>query len=150
MDKIVGVVQTPLKKFSDDRGAVLKFVSLESTNFDRFGEVYFSTAYPGVIKGWKRHLEMTQLYTVPQGVMKVVIFDARKDSTTFGQIDEYTLSREDHCSLKIPPGLIYAFTPVGDQEAIICNFTDIPHQDGETVNYPLVNQVVPHKWAEGV
>ena len=25
------------------------------TNFENFGEIYFSTAYPGVVKGWHEY-----------------------------------------------------------------------------------------------
>ena len=30
--------------------------------FEKFGEIYFSTAYPGVIKGWHEHKEQIQNY----------------------------------------------------------------------------------------
>ncbi len=52
--------------------------------FERFGEIYFSTIYPGVIKGWHIHTKMTLNYAVPVGMIKLVCFDDREDSPLVG------------------------------------------------------------------
>ena len=46
-------------------------------HFRKFGEIYFSTAYPGVIKGWHEHTKMTLNYCVIKGMIKLVLIDNR-------------------------------------------------------------------------
>lgn len=55
------------------------------------GEVYFSEVLPGAIKAWKRHRRQTQYYTVPHGLLKLVLYDARPDSPTRGVLREVYL-----------------------------------------------------------
>src|SRR6202022_518836 len=62
---ISGLVVTPLRRIPDERGAVLHMLRDDSPMFERFGEIYFSTVYPGAIKGWHLHREMTLNYAVP-------------------------------------------------------------------------------------
>ena len=53
--------------------------------FEQFGEIYFSTVYPGAIKGWHMHKEMTLNYAVVLGMIKLVLYDEREGSPTKGQ-----------------------------------------------------------------
>ncbi len=43
----------------------------DSEGFERFGEIYFSYVYPGVVKGWHIHDWMTLNYAVPVGMVKL-------------------------------------------------------------------------------
>ena len=54
-DEIQGVAVTPLRRIPDERGAVFHMLSEDDAAFERFGEIYFSLVYPGVVKGWHRH-----------------------------------------------------------------------------------------------
>ena len=47
---IQGLTVSLLKRFSDERGAVLKFLQLDSPNFQGFGEAYFSLINESVVK----------------------------------------------------------------------------------------------------
>ena len=57
----------------------------DSPVFERFGEIYFSTVYPGVVKGWHVHKRMTLNYAVPVGMIKLVCYDDREDSPDQGR-----------------------------------------------------------------
>ena len=72
------VIITKLKKIPDERGTILHMLRNDSPHFDKFGEIYFSTAYPGVIKGWHEHTKQTQNYAVVTGMIKLVLIDNRK------------------------------------------------------------------------
>ena len=53
MDSIIdGVVITDLKQLPDERGTVVHIMKSTDQEFKSFGEVYCSSIYPGVIKGW--------------------------------------------------------------------------------------------------
>ena len=84
MSEIDGVRVTPLRRIPDERGAVLHMLREDDEHFERFGEIYFSTVYPGVVKGWHLHREMTLNYAVPMGMVKLVCYDDREGSPTRG------------------------------------------------------------------
>ena len=64
---IDGVSIIPLRQIPDDRGKIMHMLRVDDPHFIQFGEIYFSFAYPGIIKGWHYHTEMTQFYAVIQG-----------------------------------------------------------------------------------
>ena len=52
---IDGVLVVPLKRIPDERGTVLHMLKKTDPHFTEFGEIYFSTIYPGGVKGWHKH-----------------------------------------------------------------------------------------------
>src|SRR3546814_6463676 len=75
----------------------------DSPGFERFGEIYFSTVYPGVVKGWHLHHEMTLNYAVPIGMVKLVCYDDRTDSPTKGNVVELHVGELNYSLVTIPP-----------------------------------------------
>ena len=59
---IDGVKVIPLQRIPDERGTVMHMLKRTDPHFVEFGEIYFSTVYRGVVKGWHRHREMTLNY----------------------------------------------------------------------------------------
>jgi len=57
--------------------------------FIKFGQVYITTAYPGVVKGWHYHRETDDNFTCIHGMMKVVLYDGRKDRQPIKRIVEF-------------------------------------------------------------
>jgi dTDP-4-dehydrorhamnose 3,5-epimerase len=79
---------TILKNICDERGRTMHMLKSTDSNFEKFGEIYFSTAYPGVVKGWHEHTKMTLNYAVIKGMIKLVLIDNRKESSTYKEIQE--------------------------------------------------------------
>lgn len=147
LKEIEGVIVQPLKQIADPRGSVLHMMRLDSELFKQFGEVYFSEIHPGKIKAWKRHKEQTQNLTVPVQRIRLVIYDARSHSTTFGKISEYELGRPDNYNLiQVPPMLWYGFQALNDQTALIANCADQPHIPGETETLSFDSDQIPYQW----
>ena len=128
---ISGVVVTPLRQFCDERGKVMKMISREDSVFREFGEVYFSVAYPGVIKGWHIHKRMTLNYAVPSGHIKFVLYDDRQESPTRGLIQELFLGPDNYCLVTVPPLVWNGFKCVGTESSIVANCSTIPHDPHE-------------------
>ncbi len=82
---IDGVIIKVLKRIPDDRGKILHVMKSSDEEFKAFGEVYCSTVYPGIVKGWHLHKKMTLNYVVLLGKIKFVLYDSRKDSPTVGE-----------------------------------------------------------------
>lgn len=144
---IEGVTLTELRQICDGRGAVLHMIRSDAVEFTRFGECYFSEVLPSTIKAWKRHRVQTQNLAVPVGRIRMVIYDDREGSTTKGQLQELELGRPDaYFRLRIPPGLWYGFTCLGDMPALLVNCADFPHDPTENDQWPIDDADIPYSW----
>ena len=144
---ISGVVVTPLRQFCDERGKVMKMISREDSVFREFGEVYFSVAYPGVIKGWHIHKRMTLNYAVPSGHIKFVLYDDRQQSPTRGLIQELFLGPDNYCLVTVPPLIWNGFKCVGTESSIVANCSTIPHDPHEADKRDPFDGSIPYDWA---
>jgi len=52
---IEGVRLKELKPIPDERGRVMEILRADDELFEKFGQVYMTTAYPGVVKAWHYH-----------------------------------------------------------------------------------------------
>lgn len=143
---IHGVVVDRPKVFRDDRGAVMRMLRADDPHFAGFGEVYFSLVNPSVIKGWKRHREMTMALSVPSGKVLLVLYDDRPGSETFGSIQQVTLSPEDHCVVMIPPMVWNGFMGLGDGVSVVTNCASISHRPDEADTRDLRDPAIPFQW----
>lgn len=144
---IDGVLIKPLKKIPDERGTVMHMMRNDDQNFEKFGEIYFSTVYPGAVKGWHLHKEMTLNYAVIYGMIKLVLYDEREGSPTKGEIQEIFLGWDNYCLVKIPPMVWNGFKGIGTTTAIVANLASIPHRSDEIERLnPLDNKRIPYKW----
>ncbi|MBW8015814.1 MAG: dTDP-4-dehydrorhamnose 3,5-epimerase [Planctomycetes bacterium] len=147
--KINGLVISPLKQIEDERGDILHMLRSDSPLFSKFGEVYFSNTNPGVIKAWKRHKKMTQLFALPVGRIRLVVFDDRSNSLTKGQLQEIILGRPDKYYLVcIPPMLWYGFQGISEIPALMVNCSDIPHDPNESEQLPFLNDHIFFDWKQ--
>ncbi len=145
---IEDVFTVDLRIVSTGNGDVLHMVRADSSFFTTFGEVYFSELHAKTVKAWKMHTVQTQHLAVPVGEILVVLYDARKESSSYGQILELVLGRQNNYKLLcIPPYVWYGFSNRGDQTALICNCTDIPHAPQEAQQKDKEDAAIPYTWA---
>lgn len=143
---IEGVIVEPLKQIGDERGKVLHMLRADSPLFTRFGEIYFSVVNPGVVKAWKRHLEMTQNFAVPVGMIRLVIYDNRDFSSTNKKIETLEIGENNYALVRIPPLLWYGFQGISSVPALIANCTDMPHNPNEVERLELSDKQIPYDW----
>lgn len=147
MAEIHDVRVTPLRCIPDERGAVLHMLREDSSTFERFGEIYFSTVYPGVVKGWHRHKRMTLNYAVPVGMVKLVCYDDRDRSPTRGELQEVHLGELSYALVTIPPLVWNGFKGVGPGTALVANCATIPHDPQEIERVDPFASDIPYDWA---
>ena len=118
------------------------------SEFSKFGEVYCSTVYPGVVKGWHLHSKMTLNYVVLKGKIKFVLYDSREGSPSFGQLQEVYIGDDNYVRVKVPPGVWNGFKGLGLTESFVVNFTDIPHDPNEISRMdPHNNEIIDYDWS---
>ena len=72
---IAGVDIVPLQRLPDERGTIYHMLRSTDPHFIAFGEIYFTSIYRGVVKGWHRHRDMTLNYACISGRIKLVLYD---------------------------------------------------------------------------
>ena len=115
-------------------------------HFKEFGEIYFSTVYQGVIKGWHLHREMTLNYVCIYGRIKLVVYDDRKASPTRGKLEEIFLGPECHALVIIPPGLWNGFKGMSNPFSIVANCCTHPHDPSLTTRLDPFDNQIPYDW----
>ena len=110
----------------------------DEKHFKEFGEIYFSEVNPGITKTWKKHLKMTQNFTVPLGKILFKFYDDRLTSKSYGVKEKIIIGRSNNYSLIIVPPLIwYSFENISSKHSLIANCSSIPHDPLETVRDKL-------------
>jgi len=145
---IHGVVVKKLKVIPDERGRLMEILRSDDELFNKFGQVYMTTAYPGVVKGWHYHKKQTDHFSVVCGMIKLVLYDSRENSSTRGEINEIFIGEHNPLLVKIPPLVMHGFKCISPQEAICINVpTELYNysQPDEFRVDPLENDI-PYDW----
>ncbi len=143
---IQGVDFHPLKQIPDERGRVMQMLRRDDPWFERFGEIYFSVVYPGVVKGWHRHKVMTLNYAVIVGRIKLVLYDEREDSPTRGKLQEIFAGEDNYCLITVPPNVWNGFKGLGVEPAIVANCATEPYDPSEMVRSDPFSDRIPYDW----
>ena len=137
----------PLRRIPDERGTIYHMLKRTDPHFIGFGEIYFSTVYEGVVKGWHRHRNMTLQYACIHGRVKLVIFDERESSPTRGELMELFLGPDNYSLVVIPPGLWNGFKGMAADYSIVADCIDIPHEQAESERIDPFNNHIPYDWS---
>jgi len=144
---IDGVRVIPLRRIPDERGTIYHMLRADDPHFEQFGEIYFTSVYPGVVKGWHKHQEMTLNYACVFGRVKLVVYDDRPDSATAGTILEVFLGPDDYSLVTIGPGIWSGFKGMSEPFAIIANCCTHPHDPSRTTRVDPFDNDIPYDWA---
>ncbi len=144
---IDGVHVRPLRRIADERGTIMHMLRTDDPHFEEFGEIYFSTIYPGIIKGWHIHTRMTLNYAVVSGAIKLVLYDDREHSATRGEIQQVILGPDSYSLVTIPPMIWNGFKGIGTTTSIVANCATIPHDPDEIKRRDPFDPSIPYDWA---
>jgi len=122
-------------------------LSRTDPHFVEFGEIYFSTIYRDVVKGWHRHREMTLNYACVYGRIKLVLYDERTKSATQGELMEIFLGPDNHALVQIPPDLWNGFKGMSDPFAIVANCCTHPHEPSRSSRLDPFANHIPYDWS---
>lgn len=143
---IDGVRVIPLRQIPDERGKVMHMLRRDDPHFERFGEIYFSVVYPGVIKGWHLHQRMTLNYAVISGMIKLVLYDGRPESPTHKAVQELFIGEAYYALVTVPPKIWNGFKGIGVMPAIVANCATEPHDPEEIVRMDPFSKDIPYNW----
>jgi len=137
---IEGVRLKKLRLIPDERGHLMEMLRSDDPVFEKFGQVYLSVAYPGVVKGWHYHKVQTDNFTIVKGMMKVVLYDGRDGSPTHGEINEFFMGELNPLLVTIPPGVLHGMKAIGTEPGMLVNCPTEPYAYDDPDEY----RVDPH------
>ncbi|MBV9464788.1 MAG: dTDP-4-dehydrorhamnose 3,5-epimerase family protein, partial [Solirubrobacterales bacterium] len=135
------------RRIPDERGTILHMLRATDPHFEAFGEIYFSMIYPGVVKGWHRHREMTLNYACVHGRVKVVCYDDRVRSPTRGSLMEIFLGPENYSLVVIPPEVWNGHKGMGVEPALVANCATHVHDPSRSDRLDPFDNDIPYDWA---
>lgn len=149
MKLIEGVTIKELRVIADERGRLMEMLRADDELFLQFGQVYMTTAYPGVVKAWHYHEKQTDHFVVVRGMMKVVLYDGREESSTYGEINEFFMGDYHSILLQIPCRVYHGFKCISEQEALVINIpTEIyDYADPDEYRVDPHQNEIPYDWS---
>lgn len=145
--QIEGVSIVPLRRIADERGTIYNMLKCTDPHFVQFGEIYFSSVYHEVIKGWHKHDEMTLNYACVVGRIKLALYDEREHSRTRGALLEAFLGPDDYSLVVVPPGVWNGFKGMSHPIAVVANCCTHPHDPARSTRLDPWNNHIPYDWS---
>ena len=139
-----------LKLIPDERGRLMEILRSDEEIFQDFGQVYMTTAYSGAVKAWHYHKKQDDYFTCISGSMKLVLYDARKDSPTYKEVNDFTINLENPILVRIPKFVYHGFKCVGDREAIVINTPTLSYNTKDPDEYRIdaFDNDIPYDWSK--
>jgi dTDP-4-dehydrorhamnose 3,5-epimerase len=146
---IDGAKVKKLRSIPDERGRLMEVLRADDPEFIKFGQVYVTTAYPGVTKAWHYHKKQTDNFCCIKGMMKVVLYDDREGSPTMGEVNEFFMGEHNEILLQIPPFVWHGFKCISDTEAMVMNCSTEPYNAASPDEFrkPAHESDIPYDWA---
>jgi len=111
-----GVIVKELRVIPDERGWLMEVMRNDDEEYTEFGQVYVTTTYEGVVKGWHLHDRQTDHVACIVGMIKLVLMDGE-------ELSEYYIGERNPCIITIPPGIIHGWKAY-DGTAVVVNIPD--------------------------
>ena len=146
---INGVQVKQLKWIPDERGKLMEMLRCDDSVFEKFGQVYITTCYPGVVKAWHYHQNQADNMVVVKGMARVALYDSREDSPTKGLVNEFFIGEDNPMLIHIPEKVLHGFKAYGLQPAYVVNTVTRPYNRKEPDEFridPFDNDI-PYDWS---
>ncbi|MDO8303828.1 MAG: dTDP-4-dehydrorhamnose 3,5-epimerase family protein [Sedimentisphaerales bacterium] len=146
---IDGVQVKQLKVIPDERGRLMEMLRADDKLFIKFGQVYMTTVYPGVVKAWHYHKKQHDSFVVVRGMLKLVLFDNRDTSPTKGLVNEFFMGDHQQILVQIPPMVYHGFKGISVDETIVINApTEVyNYAEPDEFRIPAHTTDIPYDWA---
>ncbi len=145
---IEGVVTKQLKQAADERGWLTEVFRSDWVEFKKFGQAYVTACYPQVVKAWHMHKKQTDNMACIKGMMKLVLYDDRKNSKTKNEVNELIVGEKNLLLIQIPPLVWHGFKTISDDYALLLNVpTEVyNYEEPDEHRLPPDTKKIPYDW----
>ncbi len=146
--RIDGVKTKPMRLIPDERGWLLEILRAdESELFTKFGQVYVSATYPGVVKAWHYHRKQIDNFACVAGMVKLVLIDTREDSPTRDVVNEFFVGAQNPTLVQVPTLVYHGWKCISPEPSLVVNVPDQPYNYNEPDEYRLEpHGSLPYDW----
>lgn len=146
---IEGVRVKRLKVIPDERGRLMEILRCDDPEFEKFGQVYMTTNYFDVVKAWHCHRLQSDNVCCVKGMIKLVLWDGREESSTYGQLNEFFIGEHNPCLVHIPAGVWHGWKGISLEEAIVINVVTEPYnyQQPDELRRPWNDPEIGYDWS---
>lgn len=118
-DLIDGVKTIEIKNAMSDHSYVTEYYrhTYDICHERPIQHVVHVTLCPGVITAWHMHKLKSDNIVVPTGMIKLVLFDGRKESSTEGKLNVFNMSPLRPMVVGFPPGIWHGFQNLLNSES---------------------------------
>ena len=115
-------------------------------------QVHMTTTLPDRVRAWGLHRRNTDRLFVAAGLVKLVCYDGRRGSPTFGKLNEFLLSDRSPGLVVVPPDVYHGWKNIGTREAIVINMPTqlYDYAAPDAVDLPWETQaardLIPYEW----
>ena len=145
---IEGVRTKSLKLVPDERGWLMEMLRNDDQLFTKFGQIYATATYPGVVKGWHLHREQVDNFVCVAGMVKLVMFDSREDSPTRNEINEFFIGDRNPLLVQVPAGVHHGWKCISPETAVVINCpTELyDYEKPDEVRLDAHSDEIPYDW----
>ncbi len=145
---IDGIKLKKLKFIPDERGRLMEILRCDDDLFIKFGQVYMTTTYPQVIKAWHYHKLQFDSFICIKGMVKLVCYDAREESKTKGEVNEFFVGEHNLSLIQIPPMVYHGWKCISETEAWVLNVVTEPYNynNPDEFRLPYNSSEIPYDW----
>lgn len=146
---IDGVVIQPAVTHADERGTLCEISTVaQAAHPAPLVYVYQFTIRPGKVKGWHVHHLHDDRIFLSQGTVKVILYDSRPESPTYGLVNEIYRAEHHRTVMVIPAYVFHAHHNVGTTDAL---FVSLPtrayhHAEPDVYRLPLDTDQIPYRF----
>lgn len=146
---IEGVRVKKLKVIPDERGRLMEILRSDDDLFIKFGQIYMTSAFPEVVKGWHYHKLQIDNFAVAKGMIKLVLYDSRAKSPTYREINEFFMGEHNPILVQIPNWVFHGFKCISETEAIVINCpTELyRYKEPDEFRVDPFDQSIPYDWS---
>jgi dTDP-4-dehydrorhamnose 3,5-epimerase len=146
---IAGVKVRRLPALPDERGVLTEILRADDPEYPGFGQVYMTTTYPGVVKGWHRHEHQTDMICCVSGDLKLVLYRGGDGGDEEGLLNEVFLGDINRVIVKVPSGVWHGWKCVGGETALVVNIPDqvYSYQSPDEIRLDPHDNDIPYDWA---
>ena len=147
-EPIAGVRTKALRLVPDERGWLLEILRGDDDLFTKFGQVYVSATYPGVVKAWHYHERQVDNFACVAGMVKLVLFDTREDSPTRGAVNEFFVGTHNPLLVQVPNLVYHGWKCISLEPALVVNVPNEPYNRERPDELRLEpHGTLPYDWA---
>jgi len=114
-------------------------------------QVFQALLYPGGLSAWHAHRLTTDRLFVATGMLRIVLYDDRSDSSTRGLVNEFRFGGARPGIVVVPPRVWHGVQNYGPEPAILLNLVDraYDYDDPDHWSLPPDSESIPYKFPAG-